>query len=634
MFKLRLNPAVFNPIRLRKSQTIGFHCILSFPNKRQHHATRDNKRYCRIQEDLYVTLLIRSAVTIQKNVKVLLAKKLLATLIEQRDREIRKRAATLMQCRARVLLAKRQARYLRLVRGITCVRHGAAKAIQKSFQVYQFVRARKVLSVAAQIFHIRTLAAVNIQRVVKGNSVRKDIPFIKHPNLRRLVTWRYNAHSVYIAGTFTKPGWSHKIQLSYSNHLRDFYTTFFMQNRLDPSRYYFKFLVDGEWLCDGHLPITQDFDGNYNNHITIAAEKQLMPRPQSESSIKRTVPKYLHENSHVKNERVPRPLSGTLDSPRALSILNEESKDRAVRLVFGGYMAAHPKAPHLPLTAEGSADAFFFDNESQIFGISDGVGEWETYGLDPSKFPNELMKNCLFHFQKQSQRIQDLSDFEMTEVMDQILYEAYHVVEAYGSATALLGICKGNYLHTLCLGDSAYMLLRYRENLRSQLTIACKSIEQQHSFNCPYQLAKLPSPDRYQSLVEEGLGALVTLLKRSNRSQQDSPFDGESDMISLRPGDVLIVATDGLFDNLFDKEIVEICERHLDLQEHSEDYCKCIAKALVERAVEKAWDSGYKSPFSRNAMKYGKKYIGGKLDDTTVIVGISIRQDNLSNNIP
>ena len=48
---------------------------------------------------------------------------------------------------------------------------------------------------------------------------------------------------------------------------------------------------------------------------------------------------------------------------------------------------------------------------------------------------------------------------------------------------------------------------------------------------------------------------------------------------------------------------------------------------LVVRAIDKGWDSTYKSPFSKNAAKHGMKYIGGKLDDTSVIVALALEQD-------
>jgi len=34
-------------------------------------------------------------------------------------------------------------------------------------------------------------------------------------------------------------------------------------------RHKFKFIVDGEWLCDGNFPVAQEKNGDFNNIITI-----------------------------------------------------------------------------------------------------------------------------------------------------------------------------------------------------------------------------------------------------------------------------------------------------------------------------------------------------------------------------
>jgi hypothetical protein len=51
-------------------------------------------------------------------------------------------------------------------------------------------------------------------------------------------------------------------------------------------------------------------------------------------------------------------------------------------------------------------------------------------------------------------------------------------------------------------------------------------------------------------------------------------------------------------------------------------FCKNLSAALAEKAIAKGWDNTYRSPFARNAAKAGKRYIGGKLDDTTVVVAV------------
>lgn len=58
-----------------------------------------------------------------------------------------------------------------------------------------------------------------------------------------------------------------------------------------------------------------------------------------------------------------------------------------------------------------------------------------------------------------------------------------------------------------------------------------RTSEQQHSFNFPFQL---------------GTGS------------KDQPADAMSFHVKVKEGDIVIVASDGLFDNLFDDEILDI----------------------------------------------------------------------------
>ena len=59
--------------------------------------------------------------------------------------------------------------------------------------------------------------------------------------------------------------------------------------------------------------------------------------------------------------------------------------------------------------------------------------------------------------------------------------------------------------------------------------------EQQHFFNAPYQLAVVPPK----------------MLKRG--AIMDKPTDAEVVSMTVESGDIVLLATDGLFDNLFDK---------------------------------------------------------------------------------
>lgn len=106
------------------------------------------------------------------------------------------------------------------------------------------------------------------------------------------------------------------------------------------------------------------------------------------------------------------------------------------------------------------------------------------------------------------------------------------------------------------LGDSGFILIRFRNG---EAYAALKSREQQHSFNIPYQLSILPGQKELDILKHKGrieeLKKLKHVLKRKDYMCQDMPEHSEEYSEELMDGDVIVSATDGVFDNLFNYEI-------------------------------------------------------------------------------
>lgn len=87
-------------------------------------------------------------------------------------------------------------------------------------------------------------------------------------------------------------------------------------------------------------------------------------------------------------------------------------------------------------------------------------------------------------------------------------------------------------------------------------------------------------------------------------------------MIPVVPGDVVVAATDGLFDNLFNDEVISIVAdgKREGLNPDA------LSQKLAVFAQQRALDRHKQTPFSTAAKEAGFKYYGGKLDDITVIV--------------
>ena len=87
--------------------------------------------------------------------------------------------------------------------------------------------------------------------------------------------------------------------------------------------------------------------------------------------------------------------------------------------------------------------------------------------------------------------------------------------------------------------------------------------------------------------------------------------------IFIAAGDIIVTGSDGLFDNLSDKIIIDIltglCPENFE--EKMAEICQvCVHCAL---------DEDYLSPFALEARRYGYKgEKGGKLDDLTAIINL------------
>lgn len=130
--------------------------------------------------------------------------------------------------------------------------------------------------------------------------------------------------------------------------------------------------------------------------------------------------------------------------------------------------------------------------------------------------------------------------------------------------------------------------------------VAFKSPQQQHGFNFPFQLG-------------------------AAGSASDSPADAEEFLLPTNPGDVVVVGTDGLFDNVFADEVARLAS----LSKARGDGPAEAAEVVAAFARRRAADTEAATPFAVAAQAMGYNYRGGKMDDITVVVGF-IEEDSSS----
>lgn len=285
------------------------------------------------------------------------------------------------------------------------------------------------------------------------------------------------------------------------------------------------------------------------------------------------------------------------------------------------------------------------------FGVADGVGSWREYDVDPRNFSHKLMQECENILGEVALKTNDGKKFRRMISPSEILAQAYERVKAeniIGSCTACIALFDNirHQLHFSNLGDSGIIVLRHidsdvagslkrdratpRHERVSDLRVSYVSQQQLRSFNHPYQLGWTGEE------VKEG----ETSFKSAKESCSTS--------IHLRRGDIVIMATDGLFDNVDIDDIAKVAleweqkngfifggdiaarERRWKMGDSltllSAERIPSLAEALCEKAREASLDPTLDSPFAILAKENDIMWSGGMPDDCTVIVAHVVGQ--------
>lgn len=179
------------------------------------------------------------------------------------------------------------------------------------------------------------------------------------------------------------------------------------------------------------------------------------------------------------------------------------------------------------------------------FGVADGVGGWTESKVDPADFSHGLCSYMAQHALEWDAAPEKLR----AKGLLQSAYDAVVADEAIfaGGSTASLGVAQRDGKVELAnLGDSGSVLLRLG-------AVHHYSTPQTHAFNTPYQLSVIPPRMRAQAAIFGG-----TFL-------EDLPRDAAVSNITMQHGDVLVLATDGVFDNLNNQDILKIVTARMTL---------------------------------------------------------------------
>ena len=298
-----------------------------------------------------------------------------------------------------------------------------------------------------------------------------------------------------------------------------------------------------------------------------------------------------------------------------------------LRLSFGSCSVPHPDK-----AATGGEDAFAFDASVGCVALADGVGGWAEEGVDPAGYSRGLVAAAVaavrggapppHHPAPSGSTPSHAIHVAPPRVSPgAALMAAADATRLPGSATAVV-LCidaTTGAASAANVGDAGFL-----HASRSGAALLASS-PMVHGFNQPYQLGWLPFAPH-----------------------SDVASDAELYAFKLRAGESIIVASDGLWDNVELHEVASIAARHHRATSAprsasgggigagaDEDgaAANAAAEELARLAASRGMDETFDSPFAKAARSKGGIRIspwrrllgeqdmkGGKADDTTVVV--------------
>lgn len=237
---------------------------------------------------------------------------------------------------------------------------------------------------------------------------------------------------------------------------------------------------------------------------------------------------------------------------------------------------------------------FAFYSLFTTIGVADGVGGWAGVpGADSAAYSRQLMCGAAILAKKLKPPTGPVSPLE-------ILSTSYSSMDPriIGSTTACIisvDLLNSKFFYSN-LGDSGFMLIRNG-------TMVQRTEDQLHGFNCPYQLGK---------------------------GSSDLPIHAAVGAVDIEPGDILLVATDGVFDNLSDDELCDHIISKVKARQQAQALKpsrnttssteESLAESIAALARTAASDHKRRTPFSEYSALHGYDWPGGKEDDITVVV--------------
>lgn len=301
---------------------------------------------------------------------------------------------------------------------------------------------------------------------------------------------------------------------------------------------------------------------------------------------------------------------------REQHLAEQYQKNKPLCFHAGAYQKTHPLK-----AKEGHRDADVTLVTPMMLGDADGVSQIEEYGLDASELPKALLRAC--------------EEIAMENLMPDLegnlegsyrgaiplMLEAFESTECLGSTTICLAILDNSTrihgkLHpmiaVLSIGDCELLILRPhganpREPSRFDIIFHTEMQRIDGNAQCPLQVCRLD--ERIDPNFDEQM--TVEVIERGSAVH----------CVSVYEGDIVILGSDGVFDNLFLDEVVDIVNEMIPCQAGRSKFVPT-SQSLLANVARRIVEECHLKTQAGPGGKYPDTPIGkgGKRDDTSCVV--------------
>mmetsp|Transcript_134940 Transcript_134940/g.252282 ORF Transcript_134940/g.252282 Transcript_134940/m.252282 type:complete len:410 (-) Transcript_134940:48-1277(-) len=307
----------------------------------------------------------------------------------------------------------------------------------------------------------------------------------------------------------------------------------------------------------------------------------------------------------------------------------EYQKNKPLCFSARAYQMTHPGKMR-----GGHKDADATLSSPMLLGVADGVSQLEEFGMDAAELPHELLRTCeeLAMAQLIPDRVVTPQDSYRGPVA--LLKEAYEATESLGSTTVLLGILDNSTrihgkLHpmvaVLTIGDCELLMLRRLQGRTCPLQAVFHTEMQRIGGHAqqPIQIARID--ERVDPDFDEDCA--IEVIQRGSAVHY----------VSAYAGDVIVMGSDGVFDNLFLDEIVDTCNQMLRPRPYGageRTYAPTDPEIMRQVAQRIVLESHAKTQQGMNG-HFPEAPIGrgGKVDDTSCVVSEVVEWTDVHNEV-